>query len=141
MSEIILIGCSKRKATEAAPAGEFYQGPGFRKALEYSRLAHPDAKVYVLSAKYGIVNIDQVLEPYDMTLNTMRVADRRDWAKKVLDQMHDAGINPDTDTFIVFAGKRYYENLNLVNASYPLEGCSQGYSLQKLTQLINKISQ
>ena len=139
MSEIILIGCSKSKANHAAPAGEFYLGNGFRKALAYSRRGYPDAAVYVLSAYYGLVPIDTVLEPYDLTLNNMSANDRRAWAKKVLDQMDAAGINPTTDHFTVFAGSRYHENLGLAHATYPLAGLTQGYSLQKLTTLINQL--
>ena len=139
MSEIILIGCSKSKANHAAPAGEFYLGNGFRKALAYSRRGYPDAAVYVLTAYYGLVPIDTVLEPYDLTLNNMSANDRRAWAKKVLAQMAAAGIDPTTDHFTVFAGQRYHENLGLAHATYPLDGLTQGYSLQKLTILLNKL--
>ena len=139
MSTIVLIGCSKSKANHPAPAGEFYLGTGFRKALAYSRRAYPDAAIYVLSAHYGLVPIGTVLEPYDLTLNNMPANDRRAWAKKVLAQMSAAGIDPKSDTFIVFAGQRYHENLGLAHATYPLDGLSQGYSLQKLTNLLNEI--
>ena len=139
MNEIVLIGCSKSKADHAAPAGEFYLGTGFRKALDYSRCAYPDAAIYVLSAYYGLVPIGTVLEPYDLTLNNMPANDRRAWAKKVLAQMAAAGIDPKADHFTVFAGRRYHENLGLVNATYPLDGLTQGYSLQKLTTLLNQL--
>ena len=139
MSTIVLIGCSKSKADHAAPAGEFYLGTGFRKALAYSRRAYPDAAIYVLSAYYGLVPIDTVLEPYDLTLNNMPANDRRAWAKKVLAQMASAGIDPTTDHFTVFAGRRYYENLGLANACYPLASLTQGESLQQLTILLNQL--
>ena len=139
MSTIVLIGCSKSKADHAAPASEFYLGTGFRKALAYSRRAYPDAAIYVLSAYYGLVPIGTLLEPYDLTLNNMPANDRRVWAKKVLDQMAAAGIDPKSDTFIVFAGQRYHENLGLAHATYPLGGLTQGFSLQKLTTLLNQL--
>ena len=52
--------------------------------------------------------------------------------------MAAAGIDPTTDHFTVFAGQRYHENLGLANATYPLGGLTQGFSLQKLTTLLNQ---
>lgn len=80
---IVLLSCTKRKAGYPAPAREFYSAsPMFRRALAHvSRYAD---QIYVLSAKYGLVTLDQVLEPYDLTLNTMSLRQRRDWAERVL---------------------------------------------------------
>ena len=38
---------------------------------------------FILSAKYGIVDPEQMIEPYEKTLNKMGVADQRDWAERM----------------------------------------------------------
>lgn len=76
-----VIPCGGEKLDHAAPAGELYTGQMFRHALtSVQRLAAKDAvpagdwwpgreaRVLVLSAKYGLVQLDQVLEPYDLRM-------------------------------------------------------------------------
>ena len=74
-----------------------------------------------------------VVSPYDETLNTMGVADRRAWAGRVQKQM---GENlPDADEVVVLAGLRYRENLigylrgRFPKVSVPMEGSQIGRQL------------
>jgi hypothetical protein len=39
---------------------------------------------FILSAKYGLVDPGQVIEPYEMTLNRMGRRERQAWAERVL---------------------------------------------------------
>jgi hypothetical protein len=50
-----------------------------------------------------------MISPYEKTLNTMGVKDRRDWARKVLGQIEET--IPKAKSFIFLAGQRYRENL------------------------------
>ena len=63
----------------------------------------------ILSAKYGLVEPDQILAPYEQTLNTMSIAERRAWARRVEAQM-DQQL-PNFGRIVVFAGQRYREFL------------------------------
>jgi hypothetical protein len=60
---------------------------------------------FILSAKYGLVEPDQILAPYEQTLNTMSIAERRAWARRVEAQM-DQQL-PNFGRIVVFAGQRY----------------------------------
>jgi len=52
------------KTSYPAPAKELDSvSPLFRKALAY--VQHDAEDIYVLSAKYGLVTLDQPLEPYE----------------------------------------------------------------------------
>ena len=66
---IVLISCVKKKASQPRPARELYISDLFRKSLKYAQSLSPDA-IYILSAKYGLLSLDTVIEPYDVTLKS-----------------------------------------------------------------------
>lgn len=51
----------------------------------------------------------QVIAPYERTLNTMKVAERRAWGERVAAQLAEAV--PDLSRVVFLAGKRYSEFL------------------------------
>jgi hypothetical protein len=54
----------------AAPAGELYVGSYHRACRAAAdALTEGGGTVLVLSARYGLVPLDQVLEPYDLTFS------------------------------------------------------------------------
>jgi len=55
---------------------------------------------FILSAKYGLLSPDTVVLPYEKTLNTMGVFDRRAWAEMVKQQM-DEGLSEADEPGIV----------------------------------------
>ena len=67
-SDFVIIPCGNAKLGTAAPASEFYTGSMFQDALRTARKLYTDDRIYVLSAKHGLVTLDQVLEPYDLKL-------------------------------------------------------------------------
>ena len=137
MKTIVLIGCSKLKLDHCATASQLYQGAVFKKSLVVARKHYPNAPVYVLSAEYGLVPIDQILCPYDETLNGKKADEIKDWSAKVIGQMKAIGIDPQNDIFIVFAGKNYRKYLPLSNATNMFDGCRGiGEILNKLNKLI-----
>ena len=105
MGTIHLVSCAARKQPVPAPAKCLYTSALFRKAR--SHVVGTSLPWFILSAEYGLVRPDEVIAPYDRTLNTMSVADRRRWARRVLMQLesHLEGV-----TEVVFlAGLRYRE--------------------------------
>lgn len=87
MSAIPMIGvlsCGARKLDRAAPAGELYISSLFTKSLAYARL-HCDT-IYVASAKYGLVQIDEVIEPYDTRIASSKLQ-RAAWAAPIVDAL------------------------------------------------------
>ena len=137
MNHVVLLSCVSRKQDHPAPAAELYTSPLFRLSLIYSRQLHPDA-IHILSARYGLVGLDQVIEPYDVTLNTMPAAERRAWAQHVLAQLAER-YDLRNDKFIFLAGKRYREYIipHLAHIEIPMQGLPIGKQLQFLKQHIH----
>lgn len=134
MKHVVLIACCKRKLEHAAPAEQLYQGELFRKSLAYARSLKPD-EIYVLSAKLGVVPLDQTISPYEQTLNRMPVDDRRAWSKRVAAELAQIA-DPQNDRFTFLTSKRYREGLlpYIRHADIPLEGLGIGQQLRWLKQ-------
>src|SRR5687768_5389028 len=86
MRTIALISCGKSKLSKPASAQELYIGDLFQKSLAYARHRKADA-IYILSAKYGLVDLEQRIEPYEKTLNRMPAAEVKAWADQVLGEL------------------------------------------------------
>ena len=131
---LVLISCVSQKLSHAAPARDLYTSPWFMKALAYAEHLHPDA-IYILSAEYGLVDLDTVIAPYDKTLNRMAAVARRLWARRVLEEL---GQRADLDQTHVtlLAGTRYREHLIPALKSYdiPMEALTIGRQLQFLSE-------
>lgn len=64
---IALVGCGKSKRSTPAAAKDLYTGPLFRAARAY---AEECDEWRIVSAKYGILDPETVIEPYDARLPT-----------------------------------------------------------------------
>lgn len=69
MSDVVLIGCVAAKLEYAAPAADLYCSPLFQKRRAYAEAS--GLPWFIVSALYGIVAPDRVLEPYDVTLQDL----------------------------------------------------------------------
>jgi hypothetical protein len=95
---------------------------------------NPDT-IYILSAKYGLLDLDAEIDPYNQTLNTMPAAEIRSWAERVLLQLRQVG-DLRADHFILLAGMKYRKYLLPHMSSYeiPLEGLTIGKQLRFLSR-------
>lgn len=65
---VVLVGCGARKRDEPAAAAELYTGPYFT-ACKATAVAIADRRdVFILSALHGLLGLDDVTAPYDVTL-------------------------------------------------------------------------
>ena len=135
-STVYLVSCVSQKREHACAARDLYVSNLFRKARRYVEASA--CPWYILSAEYGLVEPEQVVAPYERTLNTMAVADRRAWAQRVFEQLMAAV--PNATTVVFLAGERYREFLarhlkdrGLV-VSVPMEGLRIGEQLSWLGQ-------
>ncbi len=95
---VVIISCTDAKADQAAPAADLYQGRNFGHSLA-AALAETDQdadRVFILSARHGLVRLDQVLAPYDETLAT---TDRDALVELVAEQTLTNGLQDRTDVY------------------------------------------
>lgn len=64
--ELLLVSCSARKIRGRTRAANLYRGVLFRLALKYAK--RNGLSVMILSAKYGFVHPDQILDYYNQKL-------------------------------------------------------------------------
>jgi hypothetical protein len=132
-----LVGCGKSKQAHAAPARDLYTGALFRKSLAYAEARC--SVVYVLSAKHGLLALDQVVEPYEFSLAELDAAGRERWAVGIWDAIIARG-HVDISALLVLAGDLYFGPLFdaavaqglLVELLDPLRGKQIGERLQFL---------
>lgn len=132
MAKIVLIPCVSKKQTKISKARELYISPLFKYSLKYALSLNPD-KIFILSAKYGLLDINKEVEPYNQTLNKMPQNEIKAWAANVLKDLN-AKTNIKNDEFIILAGENYREYLlpSLSNYKLPLQGLGIGKQLQFL---------
>lgn len=132
---VALISCVKTKLPHRARAEELYTSTLFRGSLRYARSLNVD-RIFILSAKYGLLDLDDEIEPYEETLKRKSAGVLRRWADSVLDELTKR-TNLKTDHFVVLAGLPYRRFLTPRLASFevPLEGMGMGAQLKFYTEL------
>lgn len=132
--KIVLISCVSKKLAHKAKAAELYTSSLFRGNLRFAQKLKADA-IFILSAKYGLLELDAEIEPYNITLNTMSASEVKLWAAKVLQQLEQKA-DLATDQFVLLAGIKYRKYLlpYLKHYEVPLEGLTIGKQLRALQQ-------
>lgn len=135
---IVLISCVSRKLNHQAKARDLYVSNLFRLNLQYAERLNPD-EILILSAKHGLLSLDEEIAPYDETLKAMPAIQVRQWANCVIEQIKNKCTIGET-TFIFLAGEKYRRYLlpHLENVQIPLQGLRIGEQLQKLNNELIK---
>ncbi len=107
MTAMYLVSCVSRKRDQPMAAKDMYVSDWFIKARAYVERAGNEC--CILSAEYGLVEPESVIAPYERTLNTMGIVERRAWSTKVLDQLQARMTG--VDRMVILAGRRYREFL------------------------------
>lgn len=133
MKIIVLISCVSQKLVVKDRAENLYQSTLFKKSLKYAKNLNPD-EIYILSAKYHLVKLDDVIEPYDLTLNNLKKEEKRKWGGEVAQQLEKVA-DLERDRFIILAGKNYIEPIkhHLTYVELPLSRMPIGKRLQYLS--------
>lgn len=137
MKKVVLISCVSKKLPYKSKAQDLYISPLFKLNLKYARSLNPD-NIFILSAKYGLVDLEEKIEPYDKTLNTMPVEEIKSWANNIIEKLKNL-INLDEDRVIFLAGEKYRRYLlpYIKNYEIPLKGLTIGRQLQSLTEKLS----
>jgi len=134
MKKFVLISCVSSKSDKRSIAKDLYISPLFRYNLKYANSLKPD-NIFILSAKYGLIELDEEIDPYDLTLNKMKDSDVREWADEVLVKL---GKKADfvNDSFLFLAGEKYRKYIvpHLKNYQIPMKGLGIGRQLKFLKE-------
>ena len=131
---VCLVSCVWPKRATTALAKDLYRSDWFLKARACAEAIGPCW--FILSAEYGLVHPDEMIEPYEMTLDTMGAAERRKWSRRVQQQMDER--MPDASLIVVLAGQRYREFLmdylvgRAATVHVPMAGMRNGQQLSWL---------
>ncbi|MDO9044997.1 MAG: hypothetical protein Q7U35_06795 [Methanobacteriaceae archaeon] len=136
MSKIVLISCVSQKQEKSAQAKDLYISPLFKYNFKYANMLKPD-NIFILSAKYGLLTLEQEIDPYDETLNNFSALEKKLWSDKVLEQLKEVS-DLKNDEFIFLAGENYRKHLlpHLNNYEIPMKGLGIGKQLGYLKEKV-----
>ncbi len=130
----LLIGCVATKAAGPRPAKDLYTSELFRGRRAY---AEASGKPWViLSAKHGVVDPDEVLEPYEQRVTDFRGAERDAWSANVVEGLDRRFGLLAGKVFEIHAGDEYVRALlpplrrSGAGLLRPLQGLRLGEQIQ-----------
>ena len=107
---IVFLSCTKEKMNKRCKAEDMYSASSlFSKCYKYAKSLNPD-KIYILSAKHYLLELDDVIDPYNITLKDFSVDERKSWTKKVIKIMKEKHINFNEKCYFL-CGEEYIEFL------------------------------
>lgn len=142
MKTIVLVACSKKKLNYLEQAKNLYQGHLFKLARRYAEQVGDEW--YILSAKWGLVHPDQILEPYNVTLSDYPPLRRALWGFMVRSQLKFHAPVPFSNRLIVLAGKQYRVQILLpldYHVEVPLDGLGIGQQMSWLKEQLDNRSE
>lgn len=134
---VALIACSKKKRPGKHKGHELYLGTMFKKSLQLARLEGYD-HIFILSARYRLIGLNDVIGAYDLKLDEIDREMRRGWAKKVIGELRRRVPNYENAEYTYFAGKMYHQDLP--PGRKPFSGKGIGQIVQWLNQQIAKLT-
>jgi Family of unknown function (DUF6884) len=131
---VVLLSCVKSKRTVRCRAADMYISPLFRKMMAYANTLSPK-RLFILSAKYGLLSPDDLIDPYQCTLKDMKPSECRAWAENVLSTLRQ-NCDLDADEFVFLAGVPYRANLlpHIKHFTVPMKGLGLGKQLRWLDE-------
>lgn len=128
---LIIIPCGAKKAKTSALAWRLYQGPYFKACLRWALSVEVPSNVWILSAKYGLIRLDEAIEPYDLRMGEPGSVT----IEHIKDQIDDGMLL--SEKVIGLGGRAYTAVIKAIwpNADLPLRGIGGiGLQMQWLKQ-------
>jgi hypothetical protein len=136
--QIVLVACVSKKGNKKVKAKDLYISPLFKYSLAFAQTLKPD-NIYILSALHHLVDLNEEIEPYNVTLSNvpkdkrkpgLKILDskeKNEWGKKVIDELSKKS-DLKNDEFIVLAGLDYIKPIQnyISHLENPLAGRRQG---------------
>lgn len=146
-----LVSCASMKLDRAAPARELYCSPLFKMSMRYAE-RYCD-RVYIISAKHGLVPPPLVIAPYELRLAGLPIAQRRAWGVDVMRRFEAAHPNSEV---MLLAGEVYAAAIRwgacrpdlraaerptwITPIREPIAGMQIGERLQWLTGMLKEVA-
>lgn len=134
--KIILISCVKSKMGHPCKAKDMYISPLFKGGYKYAKQMQPD-RIYILSAKYGLLHEDDEIVPYNETLKEKTEHEKKVWSYHIIQNLIKENIDLERDEIIILAGVEYRKYIiqKMKNYKIPNKGLSLGKQLKKYSKL------
>lgn len=136
MSNIVLItACGSKKEDKPAPAGKLYKSPRIR--YLYKKAKELKVPFYILSAKYGLINSDTIIQPYDQIMTKER-------AQELLSQVKEELKNFEIIVFYSGGSRKEYRELvelacNELGKKLVIFGYKNMGDIRKTEKIIKKL--
>ena len=123
--KVVLISCVKTKQNFTCRASEMYTSYWFKSAYRYAQEQEPD-KIFILSAKYGLLEPDDIIDTYEMKLSN-KSNERKLWTERVIEKLCQK-CDLQNDEFVILAGNAYRKYIlqHIRLYKIPLDGMRQG---------------
>lgn len=134
----VIISCTKLKKDYPCTVEEMYSPSWmFVNFVKYAReVLHAD-DIYILSAKYGVLRLDDNIEPYNLYINDV---DKSSWREMVWSQLDESGFDFDEPT-VLLCGGHYVKWLTdyLIEYQWPVKNLQFGKIKHFLIEELSKI--
>lgn len=77
---LFVIGCGRHKKKKPTLAKDLYTSDRFKRSKSIA--SNVGSSFFVLSAKHGLLQPDQLVEPYDVDICTLDAEIKAQWARK-----------------------------------------------------------
>ena len=132
----VIIGCTKKKQSYPCTVEEMYSASNiFRMMVKYAKDVLKADHIYVVSAKYHVLTLDEVIEPYDEYILNMSADKRQAFRKQLFYDLIDKGVDFDEHT-VFLIGKHYIKGLTQYFTDY--EWPTEHYQFGQCKQWLKK---
>jgi len=127
----VFISCVKSKKNHKTTAEKMYTSSLFKGSLAYAKKLTNRENIYILSAKYGVLRLDDEIYPYEKTLKTMTEKEKKKWAYMCYKQLTKMNVDFDKKT-VFLCGKEYRKYLIQLfsDTEVPLKNMGLGKQLK-----------
>jgi len=137
---IVLLMCGKNKLSHKAKAENLYTSPRFQKSIEYAKTLTDYSHIFVLSAEYKLLNLEEEIYPYDKSIYDMSKEEKLKWADNVIHLLNSVS-NTHEDKYIFLTNDDYSKCLlsYLVNYELPLIGIPEEQHINYFNEKLSYI--
>ncbi len=123
---IVLISCVGKKKPHKCKAKDLYASTWFQYGWRYAQSLNP-GKIFILSARHGLLDPESRIGPYQETLNTKGDKEIQEWAAWVLKAL-GRKTSLKRDKFVILAGEKYRRHLvdAICHYKIPMDGLRIG---------------